>query len=156
VRTRPLPARQSLCSLRARRLRSDCPYRASVAALGIRIWQRKAYVVQGCGERLQKVKPDFMNYDVEQLVSQASDCVVWMKTTDGKLQHLYAGTRAHTCLCLSAAVVCLPPATPPLSVCLDSPSPPLTHTQITRRRITATSPATRCTYTGRQRRVVCV
>jgi hypothetical protein len=37
-----------------------------------RIWQKKAYVVQGCGERLQKVKQDFMNYDVEQLVSQAS------------------------------------------------------------------------------------
>ena len=90
-----------------------------------RIWQKKAYVVQGCGERLQKVKQDFMNYDVEQLVSLASahadltnipgdcmisrstfhttilfpfpllqDCVVWMKTTDGKIQHLYAGTYA--------------------------------------------------------------
>jgi hypothetical protein len=38
----------------------------------IRIWQQKAYVVQGCGERLQKVKEDFMNYNVEQLVASAS------------------------------------------------------------------------------------
>lgn len=39
-----------------------------------RIWQKKAYVVQGCGERLPKMKEDFMNYNVEQLVSSAS---VW-------------------------------------------------------------------------------
>jgi hypothetical protein len=101
--------------------------------LGIRIWRRKAYVVQGRGERLQKVKPDFMNYDVEQLVSQASDCVVWMKTTDGKLQHLYTGTCAHACLCLWRCPVYLQML--------------LVWLALTALNTHAVSPATRCTYT---------
>lgn len=75
-----------------------------------KIWQKKAYVVQGCGERLQKVKQDFMNYDVEQLVSQASDCVVWMKTTDGKIQHLYADNKtAYHCYLAGHSLYFNPP-----------------------------------------------
>src|SRR5690606_4725918 len=39
-------------------------------------------------ERLTMLKKDFLDFHIEELIETSSNTVVWMKTTDGAMQHL--------------------------------------------------------------------
>ncbi|KNC86841.1 hypothetical protein SARC_01034 [Sphaeroforma arctica JP610] len=55
------------------------------------VFQQKALVVHGTGQRLEELRKDFHDLDVEEMVQEASRVVVWMKTKQGKMQYIDAG-----------------------------------------------------------------
>jgi hypothetical protein len=57
--------------------------------------------VGSTAERLVKVKSDFLDFDVEKLIAGASDCVAWLKTTDGKMQHFFTDNKTAYCCYLA-------------------------------------------------------
>jgi hypothetical protein len=54
------------------------------------VYQRKALVVHGTGERLSQLQGDLHGLDVEKLIASASRSVIWMKTRAGKMQYIEA------------------------------------------------------------------
>ena len=49
---------------------------------------KKALVVHGSIQRLRYIKKDFRNFDIQSLLSDAMQTIVWMKSMDGKMQYL--------------------------------------------------------------------
>ncbi|GAB5361849.1 hypothetical protein AAMO2058_000748100 [Amorphochlora amoebiformis] len=54
------------------------------------VFDKKAFVVHGCGTRLNVLKQDFNHFDVKSMLDEASKVVVWMKDRRGKMQYIQA------------------------------------------------------------------